>query len=61
MQTNGLRNTFQRNFRLSRMLIAQARVENLALVSYDSAFRDYDVTRSPNLLDSGLNCGPGSL
>lgn len=30
-----------------RMLIAQARSENLALVSYDSAFRDYDVTLLP--------------
>lgn len=30
-----------------RMLIAQARSENLALVSYDPAFRDYDVTLLP--------------
>ncbi len=30
-----------------RVLIAQARVENLALVSYDPAFRDYEVTLLP--------------
>lgn len=32
-----------------RMLIAQARAENLALLSYDPAFRDYDVTLFPSL------------
>ena len=30
-----------------RMLIAQARIENLSLVSYDSALRDYDVALLP--------------
>ncbi len=30
-----------------RMLIAQARVESLTLVSYDPAFRDYEVTLLP--------------
>jgi PIN domain nuclease of toxin-antitoxin system len=30
-----------------RMLIAQARTENLTLVSYDPAFRDYDVALLP--------------
>ena len=30
-----------------RMLIAQAQIENLKLVSYDGAFRDYDVSLVP--------------
>lgn len=30
-----------------RMLIAQARAEQLVLVSYDSVFRDYDVSLAP--------------
>jgi PIN domain nuclease of toxin-antitoxin system len=30
-----------------RMLIAQAQTENLAIVSYDFAFRDYDVPLLP--------------
>jgi PIN domain nuclease of toxin-antitoxin system len=32
-----------------RMLIAQARVEDLALLSYDPAFRDYEVTLLPSM------------
>lgn len=31
-----------------RMLIAQAKAEQLVLVSYDSAMRDYDVSLAPS-------------
>jgi PIN domain nuclease of toxin-antitoxin system len=31
-----------------RMLIAQAQTDQLALVSYDEAFRDYDVPLIPS-------------